>query len=320
MTQKLTFFIADGFQALDLFGPLDAFMETNTLVQNAYQTQLLSLYPGLIATAYGQQVHAEAGLNDNVRCDTLILCGGVGMRTLKLTVQQATQLRAIADNASRVISICTGSFLLPQIYPEKSLTITTHWRHCQQLAEQFPQCHVKLDPLFINDGTVWSSAGVLSGVDLALALIGEDFGKAMAAKVAKELVVYLQRSGQQTQYSDLLAIQTGESQRLSTLIEWLPSQLHHTTTVAQMAEKACLSERQLTRLFKSHLGSSPSQYVRKLRLERARDLLSQSQASLTNVATKVGFNNYDSFRRAFSQYFGVSPSVFVQHQGREEHA
>lgn len=319
MTQKLTFFIADGFQALDLFGPLDAFMETNSLIQNAYETELLSLFAGPVATAYGQEVHAQFGLNDFIHCDTLVLCGGVGMRTLQLTVEQALQLRTIADNAKRVVSICTGSFLLPQIYPEKALTITTHWRHCQQLAVQFPQCQVKLDPLFINDGNIWSSAGVLSGVDLALTLIGEDFGKAIAAKVAKELVVYLQRSGQQTQYSDLLAIQTADSQRLSSLIDWLPSQLDHTPSVALMAEKACLSERQLTRLFKLHLGSSPSQYVRKLRLERARDLLSQSQASLTNVASKVGFNNYDSFRRAFTQYFGVAPSVYANQQGRNEH-
>ncbi|MFC3032938.1 GlxA family transcriptional regulator [Pseudoalteromonas fenneropenaei] len=316
MTKKLLFFIADGFQALDLFGPLDAFMETNDIVPQAYYSQLMSLSAGAVKTAYGQSVNVELGLADVIEFDDLIICGGTGMRQLRLSAQQGAQLKQLADRAQRVISICTGAFILPQIYPQQALTLTTHWRHCQQLAQQAGHCQVKLDPLFINDGKVWSSAGVLSGVDLALALIGADYGNAIAAKVAKELVVYLQRGGQQTQYSDLLALQNGESLRLSALLEWLPSQLQQAITVEQMADKACVSTRQLTRLFKLHLGSTPSLYVRKLRLERARDLLSQAQADLANVASQVGFTHYDSFRRAFNSYFGVSPLIFMQHQAR----
>ena len=312
MTKKLVFFIADGFQALDLFGPLDAFMEVNSILGNEYKSYICSLTEGPVKSAYGQSVVADLAIADVSDVDDLIVCGGSGMRTLTLDTKQTVALQSIAERANRIISICTGAFILPQIYPDKAMTLTTHWRHCPELKASAKHCEVMHEPLFVVDDNIWSSAGVLSGVDLALALIRQDHGDAIAAKVAKELVVYLQRGGNQTQYSDLLATQTQQSFRLSPLIDWLSQNLSQSISVTQMAEYMYVSERQLTRLFKLHLDTTPSSYLKLLRLNRARDLLSQSQGELTQVASQVGFIHYDSFRRAFTDHFGVSPSQFLK--------
>lgn len=312
MTTQQIYFIADGFQALDLFGPQEAFMETNFSVPNAYQSKLLSIEAGSVHTAYGHTVKAEIGLTDDFHVDDLILCGGSGMRQLTLSVKQLTQLRAIANKATRVISICTGAFILAQLYPNDALKLTTHWRHCQRLAQRFPNAEVDSAPLFIRSGNKWSSAGVLSGVDLALAIIRLDHGNTIAAQVARELVVYVQRSGSQHQFSEMLRSQSGESLKLSPLLDWLTEQVDRAVSVAEMADQASVSERQLTRLFKQHLNYTPSAYFRQLKLNYARDLLSNENISMENVAIKVGFTSYDSFRRAFVNQFSISPAVYAQ--------
>ncbi|TMP28554.1 AraC family transcriptional regulator [Pseudoalteromonas rubra] len=312
MTRKQVYFIADGFQALDLFGPLDTFMEANACVPNAYASKLLSIVAGPVRTAYGQQVNADFGLGDDIDLDDLIICGGSGMRTLTLGAQQLAALSTLADKAERVFSICTGAFVLAQLFPEQALTLTTHWRYCENLARQHQHCTVSADPLYIQDQHVWSSAGVLSGVDLALAIVREDHGNSIAAQVAKDLVVYLQRSGNQHQYSDALALQSGDSLKLSPLMDWLSTQLNQSVTVSRMAEFCNLSERQLTRLFKQHLNCTPSHYFKTLKLNHARDLLCEENISLQHVSGKLGFNSYDSFRRAFIRQFGVSPSHYTK--------
>lgn len=309
MTIKQLFFVANGFQALDLFGPLDAFMETNAFVPNAYTSKLLALSEDNVSTSHGQRLLPDVILDGEVKCDDLIICGGVGMRTLSLTAKQRIELRKIANNANRVISICTGAFLLAELFPDESISMTSHWRHCASLSDQNPKKDICSEPLYIKSGNKWSSAGVLSGVDLALAIIKEDYGNAIAAKVAKELVVYVQRSGSQNQFSDMLQVQVAESLQLSPLLDWLSNRIGEQTTVSEMAEYIGLSERQLTRLFKRHLQATPSDYYRKMKLNYARDLLGEQNISLQQVAQKIGFNSYDSFRRAFYRQFSISPST-----------
>ncbi len=245
MTVQQAFFIADGFQALDLFGPLDAFMGTNSFIADAYKARLVGLKAGPVQTAYGHTVIAEQSLDDEFEVNDLIICGGAGMRTLTLSTRQLKQLNKIASRAKRVFSICTGAFILARLFPEKALTLTTHWRHCQELARQNPHYNVDSAPLFIQNGNIWSSAGVLSGVDLALAIIREDHGNTIAAKVAKELVMYLQRTGSQNQYSDMLQLQSGESLKLSPLLEWLTRQVDKSINVSEMADYINLSERRV---------------------------------------------------------------------------
>ena len=312
MNRKQIYFIANGFQALDLFGPLESFMQTNALVDNAYTAQLLGIKKGIIKTDYGQQIQTELGLSCDFEINDLIICGGRGMRELQLSIKELELLRQIANKANRVFSICTGAFVLAKLYPEESLILTTHWRYCQSLQQQNKHVNVDPEPLFIQQENIWSSAGVLSGVDLALAVIKQDHGNTIAAQVAKELVIYVQRSGHQSQYSDMLKLQSGESAKLAPLLDWLKENVNNAINVAQMANKIHLSERQLTRLFKQHLNSTPSNYFRELKLNYARDLLSTETISMQNVATKIGFNSYDSFRRAFYKQFGVSPSTYLK--------
>ena len=169
---------------------------------------------------------------------------------------------------------------------------------------------VDANPLFIEDNNVWSSAGVLAGVDLALEIIRQDHGNTIAANVAKELVVYIQRKGGQNQFSDALQVQTADCQRLQPLLQWLMNNLDRTISVARMADEAAMSERQLNRLFHAHLHKSPAKYLNELRLNRARELLSDANRSLNDIASAVGFTHYDSFRRAFERHFGVAPSHF----------
>ncbi|WP_444920866.1 GlxA family transcriptional regulator [Microbulbifer sp. CnH-101-G] len=314
MSRKIGFFIADGFQALDLFGPLDAFMEANSFVSEAYSCCLLGLSTGTVNTAYGQSLSVDCDIFEAPLVDYLVICGGTGMRQLELNSKQLNALRLIAKNSTRVVSICTGAFVLAKIFPEQSHRVTTHWRHCRQLAQQAVNYQVEEDPLFIESEGIWSSAGVLSGVDLALEIIRRDHGNTIAASVAKELVVYLQRRGGQAQYSDLLQVQSGDSMRLNPLLEWLAEDYQKSISVSDMAERIAISERQLTRLFKRHLHSTPSQYLNQIRLNRARDLITCESLSLEQVALRVGFSSYDSFRRAFHLQFGVSPSYFNRNQ------
>ncbi|RUO33835.1 GlxA family transcriptional regulator [Aliidiomarina soli] len=312
MTVHQVFFIANGFQALDLFGPLDAFMETNTFVPNAYKASLLGLQKGTVKTVYGQQLQADLCLDDEFELDDLIICGGNGMRTLPVSVKQLAQLREVAVKAKRVFSICTGAFVLAKLFPDRPLTVTSHWRHCDDLARRSPGIDVQTEPLFVNSGNIWSSAGVLSGVDLALAIIRQDHGNAVAAKVAKELVVYVQRAGSQNQFSDMLQLQSGESFKLSPLLDWLAQHVDRPVSVSDMASFINLSERQVTRIFKQHLNCTPSAFFKQLKLNYARDLLGSENISVKHVAHRIGFNSYDSFRRAFYRQFSVSPSTFTK--------
>lgn len=314
MTKHLVFFIADGFQPLDLFGPLDTYMEANSIVPNAYQAVLMGLQAGPVKSASGTVVIAEVGLADTLAIDYLIICGGCGMRQLILNLEQQQKLRALADKADKVLSICTGAFILAKLYQDCSFTLTTHWRHCQELAKAAPHCQVQAKPLYVSDGKLWSSAGVLAGVDLSLEIIRQDLGNTVAASVAKELVIYMQRKGGQAQYSDLLKVQSGDSLRLSPLLEWLLQNLDKPITVQQMADRAALSERQLTRLFMTHLSATPGHYLRELRLSRARDLLASDNLPMDKIAAITGFASYDSFRRAFAAHFGVSPSFYHQNK------
>lgn len=310
MNKKLAFFITDGFQPLDLFGPLDTFEEANSLGSQLYHCQIFSFTKGLIKSATGHHVMADYAVEDISNIDYLIICGGSGMRTLQMTPTQKQQLRMLADSADKVMSICTGAFVLAQIHEEQPLTLTTHWQHCHELKNAYRNMNVQPDPLFMQDNRIWSSAGVLSGVDLALAIIRLDLGNTFSATIARQLVVYMQRKGSQNQFSDLLNVQSSDSLRLTPLIEWLSENLSRSITVLEMADFINVSERQLSRLFKQHLSYAPAQYLTQLRLTRARDLISEDNRTLQQIARQVGFASYDSFRRAFERQFGLSPSLY----------
>lgn len=310
MSISVAFFISDGFQPLDLYGPLDTFDEVNSIETKRYSSQIVSFTAGPVKSFNGHTTQAEKSISDVTGVDYLVICGGSGMRQLRLSLAQKQALRKVADSAKKVISICTGAFVLAQIYDDQPLTLTTHWKHCQELAQRSPHVTVLAEPLYINRDRIWSSAGVLSGVDLALAIIRLDCSNTTAASVAKQLVMYLQRKGNQNQYSDQLHLQSSQSLRLAPLIEWIKDNIHKPISVQAMAEQAFMSPRQLTRLFKQQLSHTPAQFLNQLRVSLAKDMLSDDNRTLHQLAANVGFKNYDSFRRSFERHYSVAPSKF----------
>ncbi|MFC3120039.1 GlxA family transcriptional regulator [Agaribacter flavus] len=310
MTKRIVFFIADGFQPLDLFGPLDTFVETNTFLHDAYTCVIASFTAGEIKSSAGHRVMADISISELSELDYFVVCGGSGTRTLKLTTEQTLILTQVCDKAEKIISICTGAFILAQVFCNEQRRLTTHWRHCHSLASQHKHISVETEPLFINDSNVWSSAGILSGVDLALELIKQDYGNTVASAVSKELVVYLQRKGNQQQFSDLLQLQSAQNIRLTPLLDWVLNNIEQKISVEDLATQACMSSRQLTRMFNKHLKISPAAFIAKVKLHRAKDMLSEGSHSLNAIARRVGFTNYESFRRAFERQFGLSPSHY----------
>jgi transcriptional regulator GlxA family with amidase domain len=188
--------------------------------------------------------------------------------------------------------------------------VTTHWLFCRDLAARFPKIKVDADALYIRQGKFYTAAGVTAGIDLSLALIEEDFGPQVALAVARELVVYLKRPGGQEQYSEPLKFQAQASSRFADLAPWIVAHLEDDLSVERLAEKVSLCPRQFSRRFKDEFRNSPAAFVQRLRLDEARKRLSAAESNVEGVARSVGFQDPDSFRRAFVKRFGVAPSTF----------
>src|SRR5450759_3361394 len=188
--------------------------------------------------------------------------------------------------------------------------VTTHWRLSADLAERYPQLKVNANALYIRDGKFYTSAGITAGIDLALALIEEDFGAQVALSVARELVVYVKRPGGQEQYSEPLKFQVESTSRFVDLAAWMVGHLDKDLSVEALAERTNLCPRQFTRRFKGEFKSTPAAFVQRLRLDEARKRLSAAGATVESVADSVGFHDPDSFRRAFVQRFGVAPQHY----------
>ena len=215
-----------------------------------------------------------------------------------------------AQGTRRVASVCTGLYALAATGLLDGLRATTHWRFASDVARRFPRVRIEPNALFIKEGKFYSSAGVTAGIDLALAMIEEDFGSKVALAVAREMVVYLKRSGGQEQYSEPLQFQAQASDRFAELVAWMTSNPTAQMSVESLAWRASLSPRQFFRRFKEHFGSSPAMFVETLRLNEARRRLTQTDATIEQVAESTGFNGPDAFRRAFRRRFRVTPSKF----------
>lgn len=312
MTQSrhIVFFIADGINTVDLFGPLEAFAAAAEMLPGSYSWQLAGPAAAAIRSATGVIIQPDCAIGDAKKADTLIIPGGAGPRTLIPSPDLAGDIRKAGEKARRVASVCTGTFLLARSGLAGDNRVTTHWSHVAGFRNQFPEIPLDPDPLFIQDGKVWSSAGVTAGIDMAMAMIADDVGATIAAAVARELVVYLRRPGNQAQYSEPLHAQSLDAGRLSGVIAWIAENLSATLDIETLAERAGMSPRHFTRVFRQSLGISPAQYVERMRLDEARMMLGSGHGRISQVAAAVGFANPDSFRRAFERQFGIAPSVW----------
>ena len=213
-------------------------------------------------------------------------------------------------HARRIASVCTGSFLLAATGLLDGRRATTHWRRCAELARRYPAVHVESDPIFVRDGDVWTSAGVTAGIDLALAFVEADLGRAAALSVARQLVVFAKRPGGQAQFSAGLALATDPD--FDALHAWMAGNLHQDLSVPRLADRAGMSERSFARRYRAATGTTPSRAVERLRVEAAREALGTTRRSIKDVARRCGFGSEETMRRSFLRMLAVAPRDYRQ--------
>lgn len=312
-SRTVHFLIVVGYQALDLAGPMAVFSTANDVCSDAYDLVTLGLDQAKIKSNAGLTTVPDASIHDLEPPHTLVFVGGPGARTAKFAGRDADRLRELAQRSTRVITICTGSFMAARLGLLDDHTTTTHWRHQEELQTQFPKTKLEHDRLYTVDGKYWSSAGVTAGIDLALAIVREDLGDGIAATIARQLVVYLHRDGGQHQYSEGLRVQHSATGAFSELIEWVRTNLSGDLKISVLAARMGMSPRNFQRRFKTEFGVPPTTLIERFRIDQARELLRNPSVSIAAVAAATGFNSPDSFRRAFERVLGVSPSF---HQKR----
>ena len=301
--------------ALDLAGPLEAFgsariKRANGTYEPCYKVTIAALGAKSFRSESGLRMTAPCSLSSLRYVDTLIIPGGRSMREPATSAKLAEWIRRSARDIRRIATVCTGIYGLAPTGLLDGRRVTTHWMFCRDLAERYPKIRVDANALYIRQGKFYTSAGVTAGIDLSLALIEEDFGPQVALAVARELVVYLKRPGGQEQYSEPLKFQAQASSRFADLAPWMVAHLERDLSVERLAEQVCLCPRQFSRRFKQEFKSSPAAFVQRLRLDEARKRLSARESNVEGVARSVGFQDPDSFRRAFAKRFGIAPSTF----------
>ena len=285
-------------------------MANNQAGAPIYDMQMLSEAGGAVRTSIGMMVDTRPF--DDTPYDTLIVGGGVNLEPTT-----AALVRFVGRSLShcrRVASICTGAFVLAEAGLLDGRRVTTHWKCARALQTQFPDCKVEEDRIFINDGPVWTSAGMSAGIDLALALVEKDLGVELARAVAKKLVLYHRRSGGQSQFSALLELEP-KSDRIQSALAYARDHLHMPLSVPQLAEAARLSPRQFSRAFHAETGQSPAKAIEYLRVEAARVMMEEGRHSIDIVARQTGFADRERMRRAFLRAFGQPPQV-IRRNGR----
>ncbi|MEZ2295163.1 GlxA family transcriptional regulator [Variovorax sp. RCC_210] len=300
--KRIGLIVFPGFQVLEL-AVIAAFELANIHAgKPVYKVELLSEEGGLVRSSSG--VSADTRRFGTARFDTLLMTGALTL--LPTSEKMRRYLRASLRNARRVASICTGAFGLADAGLLDGRRATTHWAFAQELQQRHPAVKVQPDRIFINDGPVWTSAGMTAGIDLVLALVEEDMGVETARYVARKLVVYHRRAGGQSQYSTLLELEP-RSDRIQQALLHARANLRDALSVEELAEVAHLSPRQFSRAFKADTGQSPAQAVENLRVEAARALIDEGNLALGVVAQETGFGDPERMRRAFLRTMGQPP-------------
>ena len=306
----------DGMMGLDLVGPMEAFGSAHVNSPKAgreacYRVTIAALEAKTFRSQFGLTITAERGLAGIRDVDTLLIPGGGGLRESNVRRQKLTAwLQKNAGSIRRIASVCTGIYGLAPSGLLNGRKVATHWRFTADVAKRYPALKVNSGSLYVKDGKFWTAAGVTAGIDLSLALIEEDFGSEVALSVARELVVYMKRSGGQEQYSEPLQFQIQSRGRFADLLPWMLEHLQHDLSVEKLAARVSLCPRQFSRRFTHEFGSSPASFVRRLRLDEARQRLAAPECTVEGVARSVGFSDADNFRRAFERSFGIAPSLY----------
>jgi transcriptional regulator GlxA family with amidase domain len=309
-------------QILDVVGPLEVFhIATQVLEQTGrsraqggdpgYRTELVAPAAGALQTSGGIQIVAQRDMRSlRGEIDTLMVAGGPGTRTVVDDARVIDWIRRTAPRARRVASVCTGTLLLAEAGLTAGKRVTTHWGFAQELARRYPETTVDPDPVYVRDGNLYSSAGVTSGMDLALALVEEDLGRDLALLVARWIVLFLKRPGGQSQFSTQLASQIADREPIRDLQAWIVEHLDEDLSVERLAKRTAMSPRNFARVFTREVGMTPARFVERQRVEAARRKLEESRAGVEQVAAECGFGTAETMRRAFLRNVRVAPADY----------
>jgi transcriptional regulator GlxA family with amidase domain len=255
----------------------------------------------------------RASSAENTSIDTVVVAGGTGTPGASRDPQLTGWLRDVAATCRRMSSVCSGAFILAAAGLLDGKRATTHWSECDTLARRFPEVTVEDDPIFVRDGKITTSAGVTAGMDLALAMVEDDLGRDTALQVARWLVMFVQRSGGQSQFSSQLAGQLAERAPLRELQTWMADHPDADLSVPALAARSGMSDRNFARVFRREVGTTPAAYVEQVRCEAARRLLETTDRTVDDVARASGFGRPETLQRSFKRIMGVSPSHYRHH-------
>ena len=293
------------FQLLDAAGPISVFEIAARFANAAPAIRTLAATPGPVRSTSGVEMLAR-GLKPSSALTTLIVAGGEGVRTAAICPKTLAFVRALAKRGVRVASVCSGAYVLAEAGLLDGRRATTHWQRTRHFVSAYPKVKLEADRIYTRDGNVWTSAGITAGIDLALAMVVEDYGDEIAQRTAKQLVLYHRRSGGQSQFSSLLELKAPTG-RFGPLLAWAREHLDAPLTVEDMAEQAGMSSRHFTRAFIAETGTTPSKAVERLRIEVARQRVQSSSEAIERVAETTGFRDPERMRRAFIRAFGQPP-------------
>ncbi|MDE1195183.1 AraC family transcriptional regulator [Pseudomonas sp. Bc-h] len=303
-------------QLLDVSGPLQVFASANVQMQEngqaaPYSPIVIAQQDGSIVSSAGLGLHTHP--LPKTPSDTLIVAGGRGVHIALQDPQLLQWVRQQAGSARRVASVCTGAFMLAEAGVLDGHRVVTHWDSCDELARRYPALHVDPEPIFINEDSLWTSAGVTAGIDLALALVEADLGRNIALAVARDLVVFLKRPGGQSQFSTALSMQhatRSQDSRFGDLHAWILDNLASDLSVATLAAQVGMSERSFVRHYRAHTGNTPARAIEQLRVEAARRLLGDSALPIKRIADRCGFGTEETLRRSFLRAVSVTPQAY----------
>jgi transcriptional regulator GlxA family with amidase domain len=298
-----------GAELLDIAGPTSVFSTATSLLRrkSGYDVRLVAERAGPVVTSSGVTLTAEQALG-SVRgaIDTLIIPGGL-QGALDSASPLVPIVSRLAPRVRRLASVCSGAFILSRAGLLDGRAAVTHWAACDQLRRSNPRCRVEDDRIFVRDGNVWTSAGVSTGIDLALAMVEEDHGAQLALEISRWLVVYLRRPGGQSQFSAPLAAQVAERDGIRKLLLWMSENVQADLSVAALAQRASMSERTFARVFNAETRFTPAAYVERLRVDAARRTLESSKKSVKQIARLCGFGTVETMHRAFRRSVGSTP-------------
>nr|WP_244184770.1 GlxA family transcriptional regulator [Mycobacterium scrofulaceum] len=300
--------VFDDVTLLDVAGAGEVFVEANRFGAD-YRLKIASVGGQDVTTSIGTRLGVTDDISSIESADTVLVAGSDHLPARAIDPALVEAVRSVSARSRRTASICTGSFILAQAGLLSGRRATTHWHDTRLLSRAFPDVTVEPDAIFVRDGEVFTSAGISSGIDLALALVEMDYGTELVRNVARWLVVYLKRAGGQSQFSVLLEADPPPQSPLRAVIDAVAANPAANHSVKSLAARASLSTRQLTRLFQSELGMTPARYVELVRIDFARGAL-ESGRSVSETAGMAGFGSIETLRRVFVNHLGISPKAY----------